>query len=66
MKQQMKDMEFIFVNDGSTDKSSEILKSKIENDKRFIVIDQENQGQSIARNTGLNAARGEYIFFFGF
>ena len=63
MKQQMKDMEFIFVNDGSTDKSSEILKSKIENDKRFIVIDQENQGQSIARNTGLNAARGEYIFF---
>ena len=63
MKQQMKDMEFIFVNDGSTDNSSEILKSKIENDKRFIVIDQENQGQSIARNTGLNAARGEYIFF---
>ena len=62
-KQTLKDIEIICVNDGSTDKSGEILAEYAAHDKRFKVITQENQYVGAARNRGIEAARGEYIGF---
>lgn len=55
--------EFIIVDDGSTDRSKELLETLIRDDARFRLIKQQNQGVSVARNTGLQAARGTYIGF---
>lgn len=57
------DFELICVDDGSTDRSPEILRSYAEKDKRVKVITKENGGQSSARNLGLKYAKGEYILF---
>ena len=56
-----KNIEIIVINDGSTDKTSEILK-KYQN-YNFKIIEQENSGVSQARNTGLKTATGDYIMF---
>ena len=56
--QSLKDYEVIIVNDGSNDNSSDII-SKYP----YKVINQENQGPSVARNTGIKESRGEYIGF---
>lgn len=53
--------EVIFVNDGSTDSSLDILNSYV--DARFKVVDQANQGQAVARNNAIKMAQGEYITF---
>ena len=50
VNQSFKDFEVICVNDGSTDNSLEILQKYAEKDKRFKVLNQENQGQGVARN----------------
>jgi glycosyltransferase involved in cell wall biosynthesis len=63
LNQTLTDCEFIFVNDGSTDQSALIIEKHKEKDNRVILINQNNQGISIARNTGLQAALGEYIGF---
>lgn len=55
------DFELILIDDGSTDGSLEICKSFT--DKRIKVISQYNQGQSVARNKGIDMAKGKYIFF---
>lgn len=62
INQTLKDIEIIFVNDGSTDKSREIL-DNYRNDSRITIIDKENEGSGAARNAGLNIARGNYIYF---
>lgn len=57
-------MEFIFVNDGSTDTwIAERLESLEKNDSRVVVITKENEGVSVARNIGMERARGEYLAF---
>ena len=61
--QTFKDFEVICVNDGSPDKSGEILSEYSKKDNRIIVITQNNQGLSMARNNGLNIAKGEYVCF---
>lgn len=63
INQTLKEIEIICINDGSTDNSLEILQKYAQDDKRIIIINQQNQGQSAARNAGLNAASGEYIGF---
>ncbi len=55
--------EIICIDDGSTDSSAEKIKAMARNDSRIVYIHQENSGVSAARNTGLEAATGEYIFF---
>ncbi len=55
--------ECICVNDGSPDGSAHILREYCAKDKRFKVIDQENQGLSTARNTAMEALRGDYVIF---
>ena len=57
------DFEIILINDGSVDKSAEICKEYKDKDKRIIYIEQQNQGVAMARNKGLNEARGQYIGF---
>lgn len=54
--------EVIVVNDGSPDKSSKIISKYATLYKNLIVINQKNQGLSIARNNGINAASGDYIW----
>lgn len=56
--QSFKDYEVIIVNDGSTDNSSDII-SKYP----YKIINQENQGLSMARNNGVKEASGEYLIF---
>lgn len=54
--------EVILVNDGTPDKSMEMIADIINQHKNIIIINQENQGLSVARNNGIANARGEYIF----
>lgn len=64
MMQTLPDIEYIFVNDASTDKSIDILKRIIvqyPNKKIQILTHSSNRGLAAARNTGLSAAQGEYI-----
>ena len=56
-------IEIICVNDGSKDNSLNILNEYAQKDNRIVVISQENQGQGIARNKGLEIAKGDYIGF---
>jgi len=63
LNQPFKDFEVICVNDGSTDNSLEILEKYKEKDNRIIIIDKKNEGSGIARNAGIDIARGEYLFF---
>lgn len=52
ISQTLKDIEIICVNDGSTDSTLQILEEYAQQDNRFIIISQENQGQGVARNKG--------------
>ena len=63
MKQTMKDIEIILVNDGSTDGSGEICKKYADKDNRIKYVEQRNQGVSVARNIGMDVAIGGYILF---
>lgn len=62
-QQTLTDLEIIAVNDGSTDKSLALLESIATEEPRLKVISQPNCGVSVARNTGLKVAEGEYIYF---
>lgn len=61
ISQEFREVEYIFINDGSLDKSIDILNRY--DDNRIRIINRKNGGLSAARNTGLKFARGEYILF---
>lgn len=63
LAQTYSDFEIICVDDGSTDKSFDILTRYKLKDPRLKVITQSNKGQGEARNKALETARGEYIYF---
>lgn len=62
-RQTLTDLEFILVDDGSTDNTYEIASEFAESDPRIRLISQENQGPSAARNHGLRLVNGDYICF---
>lgn len=55
--------EVIIVNDGTEDHSMEVIQDVIDQHNNIIVINQENQGLSIARNMGMQYAKGQFLFF---
>ena len=61
--QTLKDVEFIFVDDGSSDNSLEILRRYEKKDARIKVLEQENLYAGVARNNGMKLATGKYIIF---
>lgn len=64
LHQSMTDYEVIVVNDGSTDRTREILIGYEGKYPALRVIHQKNGGPSAARNIGLDVAKGDYIYFF--
>lgn len=61
--QSYQEWECILIDDGSSDNSLLILNDIQKKDKRFKVIHQSNSGAGIARNRGIEMAKGEYIIF---
>lgn len=55
--------EIIIINDGTMDRSMDVISDIIESHNNIQIIEQENKGLSIARNNGLQIAKGEYIQF---
>ncbi len=64
MEQTLQEVEFIFVDDASPDRSAEILREAVAGSGRDVKILSHpvNKGLPAARNTGLSAARGKYVF----
>ncbi|MDR2933910.1 MAG: glycosyltransferase [Rickettsiales bacterium] len=63
VNQTYKNIEIICVNDGSTDSSLKILQQYAKKYKFIKIISQKNQGQSVARNVGLEKMNGKYVMF---
>ena len=63
INQTYKNLEIIVVNDGSKDKTLDIIESIAKDDPRIIVINQENQGVSAARNNALKGVDGDFVMF---
>ena len=61
--QRLEKCEVICVNDGSQDNSRNILADYQKKYPDMIIVDRENGGLSAARNSGLEVAQGEYIYF---
>lgn len=63
INQTLKDIEIICVDDGSTDKSADIILEYSRRDTRIISLRQNNLGAGVARNKGIQFAKGEYVAF---
>lgn len=61
--QTLKEIEIILVDDGSTDQSPGMCDEAAAHDERIRVIHKVNQGVGLARNSGLEKAKGEYVYF---
>jgi wbfO protein len=61
LKQTYKNFEFVIINDGSNDRSLEIIKKYKNEDDHIILISRENRGLISSLNEGIAKARGEYI-----
>ena len=63
VRQTLRNIEIICINDGSPDDSGAILDEYARKDARFTAIHQDNRGVSAARNAGLSVARGNWTAF---
>lgn len=63
VNQTLKDIEILFVDDGSTDRTLDIVREYAETDPRIKVLHTSHEGAGAARNTGMASARGEYLSF---
>ena len=61
--QKFQNWECLVINDGSIDKTWEIILEKTSTDSRFKVFSQENKGLSETRNFGIDHSIGKYLFF---
>ena len=64
-RQTYRDFEVIYVDDGSTDGSLQMLNRMTVGKDNYIVVHKENGGVSSARNEGIRRARGEWLTFIG-
>ena len=63
MRQTFAEWEMIIIDDGSTDLSGQLCEQYALQDSRIIVIHQDNKGVSVARNVGIDVAKGIYLIF---
>lgn len=63
MAQSLREIEIILIDDGSVDNSGEMCDEYSKNDNRVKVVHQNNQGQSVARNNGIEISTGDYVMF---
>lgn len=63
--QSLKELDIILINDGSTDESPDIIEEYALRDHRIRYMTQPNQGQSVARNNGLQLANWKIHLFHG-
>lgn len=64
LAQDYDNFELIIIDDGSKDNTKNIIRQYAEQDARIkLIVKEENQGLSLARNTAMDAAKGEYIAF---
>lgn len=63
INQSLKDIEIICVNDGSPDNSLNIIEEYAGTDNRITILSRKNGGLSAARNSGVECAQGQYIYF---
>ena len=63
LAQSHKNLQIILIDDGSTDRTAEICKEFADSDSRVTLLQPGHRGVSGARNAGLDAAQGEYVFF---
>lgn len=65
LKQTFRDFELIVINDKSTDNTAAVLDKLARQDKRIKIVNQaKNGGAAVARNAGIDKARGQFIMFF--
>ena len=64
LAQTFREFQVYIVDDGSTDQTGVICDEYAKKDKRITVIHKQNEGVSIARNTAIEMATGEYFLFF--
>ena len=61
LNQTLKEFEFIIINDGSTDNTSDVINKYLKTDKRIRTINQENIGLTKSLNKGIRIAKGKYV-----
>jgi glycosyltransferase involved in cell wall biosynthesis len=62
-RQTLTDWEHVVVDDGSTDRSAEIVSARAEDDDRLRLVRQPNAGTAAARNAGFSQSTGDYLLF---
>lgn len=62
LRQTLREIEIIIVNDGSIDRTMEVVEEYKKSDERIKLLNQKNSGVSSARNNGLKVSKGKYIF----
>ena len=63
VNQTLMDIEIICINDGSTDRSSEVVREYSAADPRVRLIEKQNEGRSAARNLGIQRSDGHIVMF---